>query len=107
MVLKSDSSPMSVLHAYCGTLGHTMQRLQLISFLSGFRSDFYIAHSCYLLQVSLSEHHVLETVIYSQLGKDAKNFVWPIFLELCMKLYTFWLFFTLFCCCANAQNKAA
>lgn len=46
-----------------------MQRLsQLLSFFSGFRCDFYITHTCYLQQVSLSEPHMLETkFIYPQI----------------------------------------
>lgn len=65
----------------------TTQRFsQLFSILIGCKCDYYIAHTCYLPQVSkykLQEHHMLENY-FLQFCLGANNFVQSIF-EFCVK----------------------
>ncbi|MED6239163.1 hypothetical protein ATANTOWER_002840 [Ataeniobius toweri] len=74
-----------------------MQRQgQLSSFLSGFGWDFYAAHTCYLPQVSLHEHHMLETGSFTYNFKKMPIILCGSFLELCVKLFQNLAFFLCF-----------
>ena len=61
-----------------------MQRLsQLLSFLSDYRCDFYIAHTCYLPQVSLNEHQMPETKLITHNFERVPIILSGPFFELC------------------------
>lgn len=92
-----------------------MQRSsQLLSFYLVSSVIFKITYTCYLPQVSLSEHHMLETKLLTHNFEKVPIILSSLLLEFYVKLPIYWIFyigiilaflFSVFCIAPNTQRK--